>query len=78
MAFIENYLLKGFSKDKAIRDPEMSLASYAAAELSCLGRQEGRRAALGQTIRQKQRTGCCYGSSCVGNYGKSLEWQRLV
>lgn len=39
--------------NKAIRESEMSLASNVAAELSCLGRQEGRRAALGQSDRNR-------------------------
>lgn len=51
----------------------MSLASYVAAELSRLRRQEGRRAALGQTVRQKQRTGCYHGCSYVRYDGTSLE-----
>lgn len=56
----------------------MSPARYVAAELSSLRRQEDRRAALGQTVRQKERTGCYHGCSYVRYDGKSLEWQRLV
>lgn len=54
----------------------MSLASYVAAELSWLRRQEGRRAVFDQTVRNRGQAAVVVVD--VRNDGKSLEWQRLA
>lgn len=57
---LENYLPQRIHQKtrNAIRESKTNLVSYVPAGLSWLCRQEGRKRALHQTVKQKEETGC--------------------